>query len=133
MSESGKSSPAFGIKEYKVHKDAYFWDHPKDTTPDEQPRDVLVVEFNNGRVYRSVWDNKYSGPDGKYIPVSRMATHRYADLHPLDEQEMEYMVVAYLTHCFFDPSHQDEKVALPGGGFNEGKYAAVWPVVKEVA
>lgn len=89
--------PQFGIKDYKVIQASW--------GEDDAPTEMLEVKFLNERTYHSKWDNL----NGEMMPCSRLYTHRHGDSVPLEEQDMEFLVVECLCHTFFNPCMADKK------------------------
>ena len=104
VAENTEAEPRFGVEDYGVERRT-FWVSPESEI--NPVRDVLRVRFRNNRVYHSIWQEE---PDEKGKPRAIPHTARVEPLEariPLEETEMEFLVVEFLCHNYFNPAHQD--------------------------
>jgi hypothetical protein len=107
-----KAEPKFGVKYYEVI-DGTFWLNPPD---DKNPvQKILVVEFLNGRIYHSRWSQ-----DNRHIHLTRcggmpesVRIHPRDETIPIEETDMELLVVENFCHEFFNPIFQPIEKPLP--------------------
>ena len=81
----------FGVKSYEVVERPFHYGEP---TEDNPIRKIVRVEFDNGRVYHSYWDNSEH---------SMLYSNLHGDEIPMKEREVEYFVVERLCDVFLNP------------------------------